>query len=134
MMAETLKEAGYRVAPVNVVPDGSDVVENALRAALAAGARLILTTGGTGISPQDLTPEGTVRVIERQLPGIVERVRSAGGEEVATAVLSRAVAGVTGRALIVNAPGSFDGASTTVKVVLSLAAHVLDQLDGGDHA
>lgn len=133
MVAEMLKEAGYTVAPVNVIPDGTDVVESAIRAALAAGARLILTTGGTGISPQDLTPEGTERVLERQLPGLVERIRREGAEEVPTAVLSRALAGVAGRTLIVNAPGSFGGAVATAKVVIPLAPHVLDQLDGGDH-
>lgn len=134
MAAEMLSAAGYSVAPINVIPDGTDVVESAIRAALSAGARLIFTTGGTGISPQDLTPEGTERVLERQLPGIIDRVRHVGGDEVPTAALSRALAGVTGRSLIVNAPGSFGGATTTLEVVLALAPHVLDQLDGVDHA
>ncbi len=129
-----LAEAGYAVAPVVLIPDGEDTVENAIRSALAQGTRVVLTTGGTGVSPRDLTPEGTARVLERQLPGVAEQIRRQDADDVPTAVLSRGLAGVAGQALVVNAPGSVGGATAAVRVILPLIQHLLDQLDGGDHA
>ncbi|MBD7956189.1 MogA/MoaB family molybdenum cofactor biosynthesis protein [Microbacterium sp. Sa4CUA7] len=129
-----LREAGYACADAVVVADGADSVERALRAAMDAGARLIVTTGGTGISPRDQTPEGTARVIERDLPGIVEELRRRGAAEKPVGMLSRGRAGVTATALIVNLPGSPAAVSTGMPVVVSVARHVIDQLAGGDHA
>ncbi|MBK5249494.1 MAG: MogA/MoaB family molybdenum cofactor biosynthesis protein [Actinomycetales bacterium] len=131
--ASLLAQAGYDVGRVRVVPDGVASVEGALRAALADGARFVLTTGGTGVSPRDLTPEGTARVLERELPGIAEALRRRDEAEVPTAVLSRGLAGTVGTALVVNAPGSTNGVTSAVAVLLPLLKHVLDQLDGGDH-
>ncbi|SEE93082.1 MogA/MoaB family molybdenum cofactor biosynthesis protein [Ruania alba] len=131
--AALLGDAGYSVAPVTVVPDGADAVEQAVRAALDQGARLVLTTGGTGIAPRDRTPEGTARVLDRELPGIAEQIRRCDADTVPTSILSRGVAGVVGVALVVNAPGSVNGVTSAVQVLLAVAPHVLDQLDGGDH-
>ncbi|TDE94189.1 MogA/MoaB family molybdenum cofactor biosynthesis protein [Occultella glacieicola] len=131
--AALLAEAGYDVEPVRVVPDGADAVETALRDAVDGGARLVLTSGGTGISPRDRTPEGTVRVLEVELPGIAEELRRRDAAVVPTAILSRGVAGTLGGAFVVNAPGSPGGAASAVAVLLPLVPHILDQLDGGDH-
>ena len=105
----------------------------ALEAAVTEGARVVVTTGGTGVGPRDLTPEATTAVLDRLLPGIPEAVRAAGAAQLPTAVLSRGVAGTVGGTLVVNAPGSPGGVTDTLAVVLPLVPHVLSQLDGGDH-
>lgn len=130
---EALRAAGYDCGDATVVPDGVSSVADALRAALAAGARLIVTTGGTGVSPRDRTPEGTGEVIELELPGIAEELRRRGVAETPTAVLSRGRAGVSGTALIVNLPGSPRAVASGVAAVVEVAAHVLSQLEGRDH-
>lgn len=129
-----LREAGFACADAVVVADGADSVESALRAGLADGARLVVTTGGTGLSPRDETPEGTARVLEREIPGIAEELRRRGAAEKPAGMLSRGLAGVAGGALIVNLPGSPAAVASGIPVVLSVARHVLDQLSGGDHA
>lgn len=128
-----LREAGFDCADASVVSDGADAVEQALRGFLATGIRLVVTTGGTGVAPRDETPEGTSRVIERMLPGVAEQLRHAGTAVTPTAMLSRGVAGVSGRTFIVNLPGSPKAVAEGMPIVLSIAQHVLDQLDGEDH-
>jgi molybdenum cofactor synthesis domain-containing protein len=132
---ESFRAAGYTCADATVVPDGADSVENALRAALATGARVIVTTGGTGVGPRDQTPEGTARVFDRELPGVAEQLRRIGADEKPAGMLSRGLAGVvdTAGALIVNLPGSTAAVASGMPVVLSIARHVVDQLAGGDH-
>jgi molybdenum cofactor synthesis domain-containing protein len=132
---ESFRAAGYTCADATVVSDGADSVENALRAALATGARVIVTTGGTGVGPRDQTPEGTARVFDRELPGIAEQLRRIGADEKPAGMLSRGLAGVvdTAGALIVNLPGSTAAVASGMPVVLSIARHVVDQLAGGDH-
>ena len=134
---ELLRAAGWTADEPRVVPDGEASVREALSAALADGARLIVTSGGTGIAPRDETPEGTRPMLLRELPGIAEELRRRGAETVPTAVLSRGLAGIAagsaGEALVVNLPGSVDAVEEGIAVMLPLAAHVIDQLDGRDH-
>jgi molybdenum cofactor synthesis domain-containing protein len=135
VLADLLRSAGCAVVdgPL-VVPDG-DPVEAALRDALAAGYDVVVTTGGTGLTPADLTPEMTRRVIEREIPGIAEALRSAGAAAgVPAAILSRGVAGVAGRTLIVNLPGSTGGVRDGMAVLAAVLAHAVAQINGGDHA
>lgn len=128
-----LREAGYTCDEATIVPDGADVVSNALRAAIAAGARLVVTTGGTGVGPRDRTPEGTAAVIDREVVGIAEELRRRGTAQTPAAVLSRGIAGVAGAALVVNLPGSPRAVASGMAVIVEVAAHVLSQLEGGDH-
>lgn len=132
-VAELLREAGYTCGDPVVIPDGADSVEEALREAIHSGARLVITTGGTGVGPRDETPEGTGRVITRHLPGIVEEIRRAAVVEKPGGMLSRGLAGVVGASLIVNIPGSRAAVASAVPIILSVAGHVIEQLDGGDH-
>lgn len=131
---EALRSAGFVCDDAIIVPDGAASVRDALRAALAVGARLIVTSGGTGIGPRDRTPEGTGEVLEVLLPGIPEELRRIGAAAAPGGMLSRGLAGIAGSALIVNLPGSPGGVRDGIRVVLSVAEHVIAQLDGGDHA
>lgn len=133
LAADLLTDAGWS-APVTVVPDDIDRIREAVRAAIDAGARLIVTSGGTGVSARDVTPEAMDGVIQRELPGIAEEVRRRGSDKLPQALLSRGRAGIVGRTLVVNLPGSPGGVRDGVPIVLSVAAHVVSQLDGEDHA
>lgn len=128
-----LRDAGFACDEPRVIPDGADVVEAALRAGVADGVALIVTTGGTGLAPRDETPEGTARVLERELPGIAEELRRRGMEQTPAAALSRGRAGTAGRSLIVNLPGSPRAVASGLPVILAIAGHVAAQLGGEDH-
>jgi len=130
-----LREAGFDCADAVVVADGVDSVATALRALIAEGTGLIVTTGGTGIAPTDRTPEGTARVLDREIPGIAEELRRRGLADTPMAVISRGLAGIVDPGtLIVNLPGSTRAVASGIAVIAELAPHVLDQLSGGDHA
>ena len=117
-----------------VVADGEPLLA-ALREAVADGVHVVLTTGGTGHTPADLTPEMTRQVIDRESPGLAEAVRAYGvAHGVPTAILSRGIAGIAGRTLVVNLPGSCGGARDGVAALSPVLVHALDQVGGGDHA
>ncbi|GAC68334.1 MogA/MoaB family molybdenum cofactor biosynthesis protein [Gordonia soli] len=128
-----LTERDFVVEELLVVADG-DPVGEAIRAAVYADADLVLTTGGTGLSPTDRTPEQTRRLVEREIPGLADAIRAAGLPTVPTSVLSRGVAGIAGSTLVVNLPGSTGGVRDGLSVLDGVLGHALDQIrGGGDH-
>ncbi|ETK30971.1 MogA/MoaB family molybdenum cofactor biosynthesis protein [Microbispora sp. ATCC PTA-5024] len=134
LLAGLLRDAGCeQVDGPAVVADGPPV-ETALREGVAGGYDVIVTTGGTGVTPLDLTPEMTRRVIDREIPGIAEAVRQVNRDKVPTSILSRGLAGQAGSTLIVNLPGSSGGVRDGMAVLGPILAHVVDQIHGGDHA
>jgi len=133
LVVETLRQWGFHVDDPTVVPDGPEVVK-ALSSALASGPDLVLTTGGTGLSPTDGTPEATRDLLDREVPGIAEAIRAAGvSQGVPTAMLSRGLAGLAGATLVVNLPGSTGGVRDALAVLEPVLPHALSQVRGGDH-
>ena len=134
MLAEGLRNLGFLVDGPLVVPDGEPVAE-ALRDAVREQYDVVLTTGGTGLSASDRTPEVTRGVLEREVPGVAEAIRLRGiSAGIPTAALSRGLAGVAGRTLIVNLPGSPGGCRDGLAVLDGVLLHAVDQIHGGDHA
>ncbi len=132
IIRDWLSECGFSVADPAVVTDG-EAVREALLAALGEGVDVIITSGGTGISPTDATPEATLAVIDYQIPGLADAIRRSGLPAVPTSVLSRGVCGVAGRTLVVNLPGSTGGVRDGLTVLADVLGHAVDQLAGGDH-
>jgi molybdenum cofactor synthesis domain-containing protein len=133
VLAELLRAAGCETDGPVVIPDGAPV-EEALREAVQAEYDVVVTTGGTGLTPGDLTPEMTRMVIDREIPGIAEAIRAAGvSAGIASAMLSRGVAGLANQTLIVNLPGSAGGVKDGMAVLGPVINHAVDQAAGGDH-
>lgn len=133
LIVEGLAGLGFEVDGPQVVRDGEPVAE-ALRAAVGSAYDVVVTTGGTGITPLDLTPEMTRRVVDREVPGLAEAIRAYGvAHGVPTAALSRGVAGVAGSTLVVNLPGSTGGVRDGLAVIGPVLQHAVEQIRGGDH-
>jgi molybdenum cofactor synthesis domain-containing protein len=133
LIVAMLTELGFEVGAPAVVPDGEQVGD-AIRTAVDDGARVVLTTGGTGLTPTDRTPEVTRALLDFEAPGIPEAIRAYGvSKGVPTAVLSRGVAGVVGSCLIVNLPGSRGGVKDALEVLRYILVHAVEQVAGSDH-
>ena len=128
-----LQTLGYEVFDVVIVPDDVKQISDAISVALAAHVELIVTTGGTGISPTDVTPEATAPHIQKLLPGIPEALRAYSREKVPTADLSRGLAGTSGSSLVINLPGSPGAVKDGLVIIERLAGHIHEQLRGKDH-
>lgn len=137
ILVAALTELGFAVGEPLVLPDDADQIEVAITAAVTSGARVVITTGGTGISPRDVTVEATRRVLDYEVPGIMEETRRRGCAATDKSLLSRGLAGVVTvderRAFVLNAPGSRGGARDAIAVAGPLLVHIVDQLDGADH-
>ena len=132
LLVAGLRELGCEVGEPVVVPDGEPVAE-ALKAAVVDGMDVVLTSGGTGVTPTDRTPEATRPLLDFEIPGIAESIRAYSRDQVPAAALSRGLAGVAGRTLVVNLPGSTGGARDGLAVLGPILAHTVDQVRGGDH-
>lgn len=125
-----LRNAQFEVSGPEVVPDDQQRICDALVAAVVAGADLVVTTGGTGLGPRDVTPQATAMLIDYEVPGIAELMRRAGAATTPMAALSRGLAGVRGHSLILNVPGSMKGASESLEAVLPVLGHAMQLLHG----
>ena len=132
-LVEGLTALGYECSGPHIVADEIDQIREQLTQALAAKIRLIVTTGGTGVSPTDVTPEATAPFIEKNIPGFAEALRAYSRDKIATADLTRGLAGTQGSSFIINLPGSQGAVADGLVIIQRLAGHVLDQLDGKDH-
>jgi len=133
LVVDGLRAAGFEVTGPLVVADGPPVGA-ALRSAVAQGFDVVVTTGGTGVTPDDVTPEQTRPLLDRELPGISEAIRARGvADGVPMAVISRGLAGVSGTTVIVNLPGSPKAIPDGLAVLTPVLGHLVDQVRGGDH-
>lgn len=133
LIADELEKAGYDVVGPVVVPDDVDAIRGELATQLYIGVDAVITTGGTGLTPGDVTPEAITPLLDRQIPGIAETLRAVSREKVPTSVLSRGVAGAIGATFVVTLPGSTGGVRDGLAVLLPVLDHLYDQLHGGDH-
>ena len=129
-VVEILMQQNYEVSGPEIVPDEQDLIGRAITAAASAGANLVVTTGGTGLGPRDVTPQATMKLIDYEVPGLGELMRRAGETMTPMAALSRSIAGVRGSTLIINVPGSLKGAIESLDAVVPLLPHALQLLRG----
>ena len=134
ILLEGLKSLGYQIDAVQVLPDDLEKISAAIKSALKDSQALVVTTGGTGVSAFDVTPEATAPLIEKEMPGILEAFRAYSRDKVPTTDLSRGAAGVTNKTLIINLPGSPGAAKDGLVIIERLASHIHDQLAGHDHS
>lgn len=134
ILLQGLIELGYAINEVKILPDDQAKISEAIELSIKDEIDLIVTTGGTGVSPFDVTPEATAPLVEKTMPGILEALRAYSRDKVATTDLSRGVAGVTKKSLIINLPGSPGGAKDGLVIIERLASHIHDQLAGHDHS
>ena len=133
LIVDWLRSQGFACDEPAVVPDG-DPVREAIAAAVADRARVVLTTGGTGLTPTDRTPEATAPLLDREVPGIAEAIRAAGvAKGVPTAMLSRGIVGISGDCLVINLPGSRGGVKDGLGVLEPVLRHAVEQVVGSDH-
>ncbi len=125
-----LRNADFEVSGPEIVPDRQERISDSIVGAVLAGADVVVTTGGTGLGPRDVTPQATSMLIDYEVPGLGELMRRAGGSSTPMAALSRGVAGVRGRALIINVPGSVKGATESLEAVLPVLNHAVQLLHG----
>ncbi len=131
-LQEIMRAAGFKIASYQIIPDNGEIITSTLKDwADARGLDLIITTGGTGVSPSDVTPEATAGVIDRELPGIAEAMRRASFKITPHAILSRAISGIRGNCLIINLPGSKKAAQENIAVVLGALPHAIYKIKGG---
>ena len=133
VICEKLAATAFKVEQVRIVPDDGEPIRLALKAAVKGGSDLVLTSGGTGLSPRDVTPEATRTVIERDAPGIAEAIRAYSMTITKRAMLSRGIAGITGRSLIINLPGSPKAVGESLDAIVGELEHAMLMLAGGDH-
>ena len=129
-LLDLLKRARFQVSGPEVVPDAEDRISDAIVASVVAGADLVVTTGGTGLGPRDVTPQATSLLIDYEVPGLGELMRRAGESTTPMAALSRGVAGVRGQALILNVPGSVNGATESLEALIPVLGHAIQLLHG----
>jgi molybdopterin adenylyltransferase len=129
-VVQVLRQGGFEVTGPEVVPDNHQLITDAIISAGSRGIDLVVTTGGTGLGPRDVTPQATAALIDYEVPGIGEAMRLAGAASTPMAALSRAMAGVRGRTLIVNVPGSVKGATESLEAVMPILGHAIQLLHG----
>jgi molybdenum cofactor synthesis domain-containing protein len=134
ILLKGLKSLGYQIDAVQVLPDDLEKISAAIKSAIKDSLDLVVTTGGTGVSAFDVTPEATAPLIEKEMPGILEAFRAYSRDKVPTTDLSRGAAGVTNKTLIINLPGSPGAAKDGLVIIERLASHIHDQLAGHDHS
>jgi molybdenum cofactor synthesis domain-containing protein len=134
LLVEGLAKLGYEVGPSTILPDDIEQISHAISQGISSGVDLIVTTGGTGVSPMDVTPEATAPLIKKVIPGFAEALRAYGRLKVVTSDLSRGLVGLNGKTLIINLPGSPGGVKDGLIVIGQLASHIHDQVEGHDHS
>ena len=134
ILLKGLKKLGYEINDVQILPDDQAQISDAIQTAINSEIDLVVTTGGTGVSAFDVTPEATAPLVLKPMPGILEALRAYAREQVPTTDLSRGIAGVTNKSLIINLPGSPGGAKDGLVIIERLASHIHDKLAGHDHS